>query len=38
MLHEVELNLDWIKEYWMACEEYLKLMIDYGMPIVELDP
>lgn len=38
LLHELELNLDQVKEHRTNYEEYLKLMIDYDMPTIELDP
>lgn len=38
VLHEVELDIDWAKEIRMACAKYLKLMIDFDMPSIEMDP
>lgn len=38
MLHEVELDIDWVKEIRVACEEYLRLMTDFGVIAIELDP
>lgn len=38
VLHEVELDFEWVKEHRTDYEEYLKLMIDYDMLAVELGP
>lgn len=37
VIHEVELYIDWAKEIRTTCGEYLKLMTDYDMSVVELD-
>lgn len=36
VLHEVELEIDWIKEFWVVCEEYKKLMMEFDVPAIEL--
>lgn len=38
VLCKVELDIDWAKDIRADCIQYLKLMIGYDMPAVEIDP
>lgn len=37
VLHELEQDIDWVKEIRVAYEEYLKLMTYFDMSAIELD-
>lgn len=37
-LHKLELDLKWVAEHQTNSEDYLKMMTNYKMPTLELDP
>lgn len=37
-MSKVDLDIEWIKEIRAKCARYLKLMTEYDMPIVQMDP
>lgn len=38
IMSKVDPNIEWIKEIRAECTRYLKLMTEYDMPVVQMDP
>lgn len=38
IMDKVDLDIEWVKEIRVDCTRYLKLMMDYDMPVVQMDP